>query len=356
MFKNPQNLKVFNLLVEANRSELINKGKKGANYKDTSKGKNRYERRLRSRISSSVATYNKIDMDSLFKRDILTVGIQVHGETDDYIVTMRFSGLLAELRQQLKNNNNKLEYKVIARAMSRVFNSGDINMHCNCPDATYRQNYYQNKNGYGTMYEPRPSNITNPNDTLGSGCKHTMLCLSNLDWMMKVASVVNNYIKYAQEHLQKLYAEYIFPKVYGMKYDKAVQQELFFTGLLPSDQDTLSKVASTNLGQKDAQGKFIKGNDYRFVSDKEKAVEPDENQKEFKFSNDKKELELPDTQRQMTIDDYDDEGKKVVGNGQLIKDKRKYTRKNPLVGKKIQPVSKDQISIFDDEENDEEES
>lgn len=346
-----QKSNIIQLLLEANRSELINKGKNGANYKDTSKGKNRYERRLRSKISNSVATYNKIDMDSLFKRDILTVGIEVHGETNDYIVTMRFSGLMEELRNQLKSNNNKLEYKVIAKAMSRVFNSGDVNMHCSCPDATYRQNYWQNKNGYGTMYEPRPSNITNPNDNLGSGCKHTMLCLSNLDWMMKVASVINNYIKYAQEHLQKLYADYIFPKVYGMKYDKAVQQELFYTGLLPSDQDTLSKVASTNLAQKDAQGKFIKGNDYRFVSDKEKAIEPDGNQKEFKFSANKKELELPDTQMQMTIDDYDKGGQEITGNGQLIKDKRKYTRRNPLVGKKVQPIAKNQLSMFDDEDD-----
>lgn len=346
-------MNILQLLQEANRSQLINKGKNGANYKDTSKGRNRYERRTKSRISNSVATYNKIDMDSLFKRDILSVGIEVQGETDKYIVTMKFSGLLEEVRKEIKNNK-KLEYKVIARAMSKVFNSGDINMHCSCPDATYRQNYWQNKNGYGTMYEPRPSKITNPGDTLGSGCKHTMLCLSNLDWMMKVSSVVNNYIKYAQEHLQKLYADYIFPKVYGMKYDKAVQQELFYTGLLPSDQDTLSKVASTNLQQKDEKGRFIKGNDYRFVSDKDKGITPDENQKEFKLSNDKKEFELPDTQRQMTIDDYDDGGQKVTGNGQLIKDKRKYVRKKPTVGAKIIPVAKNQISMFDDEESDEE--
>ena len=94
--------------------------------------------------------------------------------------------------------------------------------------------------------------------------------MSNLDWMMKVSSVIFNYIKYSQKNLQTNYANYIFPKIYGMPYNKALQLDLFDNGLLPSDQETLTKIASTNLKNKDEKGRFIKGNEFRFKGTKSK--------------------------------------------------------------------------------------
>lgn len=225
----------------------------------------------------------------------------------------------------------------------------------NCPDAKYRMRYWQNRNGYGTQYEPRPSDITNPKDTKGAGCKHTMLVISRLDWMMKVGSVINNYIKYCQTNLQKSYADYIFPKIYGMKYDKAIQLGLFDTGLLPSDQQTLSDITAQQQKQRDEKGRWVQGNEYRFTKEQpeDKGIVPDENQQEFKMNATDTAFEKPGSVKQLTIDDYDDEGQKLVGNGEEVKDKRKYTRKNPLVGKKIVPVAKNQLSMFDDEDNEE---
>ena len=265
------------ILLEATRNQLIDKSKNADNYKDTSKGRNRYERRKLSRVANSVAQYNKIDMDSFFKRDILTVGIDVQGETNNYVVTLRFKGVLNEIQKDVLANDGKLEFKIISRAMSRVFNSGDIQTHCSCPDSKYRQNYWQWKNGTGTQYEPRPSDKTNPNDTKGAGCKHTLLVLSNLDWIMKVSSVINNYIKYCQQNLQNNYATYMFPKIYGMPYKKAIQLNLFDTGLLPSDQSTLSTVASTNLKDKDAKGRWISGNKYVFKKNPNTVTPPEIN-------------------------------------------------------------------------------
>lgn len=344
------------LLQEATRSELINKSKNAEKTKTY--GTTRYDRRTKSRMSTNVAQYNKIDMDALFKRDILTVGIDVQGETNKYVVTVRFSGVLEEIRKAVKQNNGKLEYKAIAQAMSRVFNSGDVSINCTCKDFIYRMRYWANKNGYGTQYEPRPSDITNPNDTKGAGCKHSMLVISRLDWMMKVGSVINNYIKYCQTNLQKSYADYIFPKIYGMKYDKAIQLGLFDTGLLPSDQQTLSDITAQQQQNKDEKGRWVQGNEYRFTKkdtdDTDKGIVPDENQQEFKMNATETEFEKPGSKKQMTIDDYDDEGTKLVGNGEEIKPKRKYVRHKPYspVGKKAIPVSKDQISMFDDEDED----
>lgn len=120
------------ILNEKTRAELINKSNNADRYKDQSKGKNRYERRLKSRVANSVAQYNKIDMDSFFKRDVLTVGIDVQGETNNYVVTMKFNGVLNEIARDVKANNGKLEFKIIARAMSRIYNSDDIKLHCSC--------------------------------------------------------------------------------------------------------------------------------------------------------------------------------------------------------------------------------
>lgn len=367
---------IESLLNEATRNQLIDKSKNADDYKDISKGKNRYERRKLSRIANSVAQYNKIDMDAFFKRDILTVGIDVQGETSNYVVTMRFKGVLNEIQREVAANNGKLEFKVISRAMSRVFNSGDIQTHCSCPDSKYRQNYWQWKNGTGTQYEPRPSDKTNPDDTKGAGCKHTLLVLSNLDWILKVSSVVNNYIKYCQQHLQNNYATYMFPKIYGIPYTKAVQQNLFDTGLLPSDQTTLTDIASTNLKDKDAKGRWISGNKYAFkksdnvtqspnpnqlsindFEDTEKELVPNTEESTDKKEKDtvKKEMEKDTIKREqdkksnsfraMTIDDYDDEGN-IIGQGVEIKPRRKN---KPGAGRprKDRTPSSDQLSLLD---------
>jgi hypothetical protein len=46
---------------------------------------------------------------------------------------------------------------------------------------------------------------------------------------MKVASVINNYIHYAEEHLQKPFLKVIFPKLYGVAAEDAVDNDLIDT-------------------------------------------------------------------------------------------------------------------------------
>lgn len=101
----------------------------------------------------------------------------------------------------------------------------------NCKDFKYRIAYNATKGGYNSgTPELRPSDITNPHDTKGAGCKHINLVIGNIDWVMKIASVINNYIHYMEENYQRLYADVIFPKLFGMPYQRAVQLNLFDTG------------------------------------------------------------------------------------------------------------------------------
>lgn len=91
-------------LQEASRQELISKSKRGANYALTnqSKGKNRWERKKYSKVATTVASFNRIDMNEFFKQDILTFEVQVKGETDVYFVTIKFVGALNEISKQVK--------------------------------------------------------------------------------------------------------------------------------------------------------------------------------------------------------------------------------------------------------------
>lgn len=219
-----------NLLLEMNRTQLIQKSKRSDNYKDQSKGRNRWERRNKSKIATRVDQYNKIDMNKFFKDDELKVGINVKGETNDYVVTIRYNGVLREIEEQIKRNNNTLEFKCVLIALQRVFNSGNVFVSCSCPDWKFRQSYHATRDGYNSGDpEIRASDITNPGDTKGAGCKHVNLVLGNVDWLMKICSVINNYIHYMKDHFERKYADLIFPKLFGIPYQKAVQLNLLDT-------------------------------------------------------------------------------------------------------------------------------
>lgn len=282
-------------LTEASRQDLLTKSRRGRPYalKNQTKGRNRFERRLRSQVKPSVREYNVIDMDRFFKRDFLSFGVPVIGETSDYLVTIEVQGLLEEIRDQIKKNKDKLEFKVILSSLSTSLNRGDVNISCTCPDFKYRHAYHATRGGYKAGYrEPRPSDKTNPDDDLGAGCKHTILVLANLSWMYKVASVINNYIRYSRERLEHNYVTYIFPKVFGVPYNKAVQLKLFYeyeeSGLLPTDQETIASAMEKTLAVRDEKGHFIKDNPMRFQK-KETQETPLDNPDQVTFNLD----ELP---------------------------------------------------------------
>lgn len=288
------------LLQEANRRDLITKGRRGDNYVITNqaKGKNRFERKKYSSVYRNVAQFNNIDMNLLFKQDILLVGVKVVGETDEYIVKMKFKGVLKELQEEVKRNKDKLEFKCIQRALMTVFNKEEVFISCSCPDWRYRFAYFSSKNDYNSgPIETRVSKITNPNDTKGSGCKHSLLVLANMDWLIKVTSVINNYIKYARNNMQRLYADYIFPKVYGVEYQKAVQLSLFDTDDFDSSPYTIDDI--NKIGR--TSGRFQKGNPYRFQK-KEEPIEDKTNPLGLRFNRDEvdstEEEETPTIEKQ----------------------------------------------------------
>ena len=268
------------ILYEVNRSQMNAKNKRGAMYAPDNRllGKNRYERRVHSKLGTSVNQLNRLDMNKLFKEDILDINLEVHGETDDYVVRISFGGFLDELHNQLKQTNGELNLRAITRALVKAFNSENVFVRCNCNDFIYRQAYWLSKNNaIAGEKEDRPSDITNPHDTKGSGCKHIAIALANTTWLIRTGNVIRNYVMYMEKHYPKLYADIIYPAIYEKEYEDPVQQELIDHDNDLRTNDYTDIVDTANKWSR-TRTQFQKGNEYRF--------RPDDNiegQQEFDF-------------------------------------------------------------------------
>lgn len=255
-----QCLKELILLTEANRTSLIAQSRNVGTYKNTERGKNRFERKKYSKIANAVKNYNEINMNSLFKQDILLVNIPVVGENDEYTVTIKLEGVVAEIHKNIKNNNNKLEYRTIIQALTKIFNNSDVYIKCTCPDAKYRfahWNILKNVSVDDSSQDPGPGKgIANPNDDKGRGCKHMLLVLANGDWMMKVASVINNYCHFLSEKKPEAFLKLVFPKLYGVPADEAAENNLVAEN---SDLETGKDLIDTINDWAKNRGKFKKG-------------------------------------------------------------------------------------------------
>jgi len=218
------------VLHEDTRTTLIAKSRNAGQYKNQTRGKNRFERKKWSHIANTVKHYNQIDMNSFFKEDQLIVHIPVIGETDTYNVTIKMDGVVTEIAKNIKNNKNQLEYRTIVQALTKVFNTANVYVKCSCPDFRYtfaHRDIINKVSVDDSAADPGPGKgIRNPNDMDGRGCKHILLVLANGNWIMKVASVINNYIHYAEENLQKPFLKVIFPKLYGILADEMVEKDL----------------------------------------------------------------------------------------------------------------------------------
>lgn len=121
-------------LAEKTRQQLLDKSRNGAAYApdNRAKGKNRYERRKYSKVAATIKDYNSIDMNAFFKGDYLEFGVPVHGETDDYVVTVTFERILPRLQQEVRSDRNRLSEKAVLRALLGAFNTGDVYVSCTC--------------------------------------------------------------------------------------------------------------------------------------------------------------------------------------------------------------------------------
>ena len=145
----------------------------------------------------------------------------------------------------------------------------------------YRQilnnNIVNNVSVDDTSKDPGPGKgIANPNDDQGRGCKHVLLVLANGDWIMKVSSVINNYIHYAEEKLRQPFLKLIFPKLYGVTIEEASDKDL-----LPEDFElkTTTDIIDLINDYGKNRGKYQKGSNKNPITGTGgRAKKPEENE------------------------------------------------------------------------------
>ena len=281
-------------LDEATRTQLVAQSRNVGTYKDQSRGKNRFERKRYSKVVNSVKAFNSIDMNMVFKQDILQVNIPIVGETDEYTVTIKLEGVIAEIQKNIKNNNNKFEYRTVIQALTKVFNTTDVYVKCSCPDFKYRfahWNIIKNVSVDDSSQDPGPGKgIANPNDDKGRGCKHILVCLSNGDWMLKCASVISNYCHYLSEKKPEAFLKLVFPKLYGVPADEAEQN-----GLVEDNEDLETGKDLIDVVNEWAKkrGRFQKGSNINPAYADKLSKEQSKKEKENASADTSKETEEP---------------------------------------------------------------
>jgi hypothetical protein len=110
-----------------------------------------------------------------------------------------------------------------------------------------------------------------------------LLVLNNTSWIIRVARVIINYIRYMQVHYEKLYADIIYPAIYGVEYTDPVQlsiDDMDNVDTLAGEEDT-DTISSANVYNKE-RTKFQKGNDrgIRFAPN-----EPEDDEDQMKIEN-----------------------------------------------------------------------
>lgn len=289
MIKNRANGLREQYLVEVTRQELLNLGRNSAKYKG--KNTSRWTAKSKVSVANTVADYNQIDMNRFWKDDILKFIVKVKGETDNYEVTVEFSKLSQKIQGYVKAAKNLFNRDIVTKALMNALSSSDVRISCNCADFRYRIAYQATRhNAKAGEQETRASNITNPLDNLGLCCKHVLAVLNNAYWIRNVASVIVNYANYCKENLEYNYSRFIFPKIYGVQYNQAVQMCM---NDFDSDGDVIDELKTSkeliNLANAIAKARFSRNKSKADIAQAQKDLEDKEREEQEKKEQEERE-------------------------------------------------------------------
>lgn len=173
------------------------------NQGESPQSKKRYEKRLNYQVSN----FRGVDLKQLFDNDYFVFTTPIK----DYQVTVAFPGVLTTLKKEVERTNGdpgKINLQLVINALAKAFDAtNDVKVNCTCADWYYRFSYVATKNGY-KYGEPQtiPADVRNPDDDLGSTCKHLDLLLANKRWLRKAAQVINLFINaYPEKAVNYLY-------------------------------------------------------------------------------------------------------------------------------------------------------
>lgn len=151
--------------------------------------------RFRKRIHYHPREFKGVNIRKFFEDDEVIFTTRVD---NNHEVVIKFQGALSDLKQRLKLTGKVCTLRDVIVSLSKSIDSDhDIKVRCECPDFTYRYAYWATIGDYiyGTGQMEKPKYKRTNEEGKGSTCKHLLALLSNKQWLIKLASVINNYIR-----------------------------------------------------------------------------------------------------------------------------------------------------------------
>ncbi len=170
------------ILNEARRTELVQKSE--------------HDPRIERRKNYVKRRYNIKSVDDMYLVNFGDLKCVV--EVGDYEITLFVNKFVKSLKvyKDLLGKDIKFNYDFLRSVVPKIIDASDLKVHCSCPDFKYRFAYWASKKKYKASYlELRPAKITNPDDSLGSACKHVLALLANKEWLRNLTPKIREVIE-----------------------------------------------------------------------------------------------------------------------------------------------------------------
>lgn len=170
-----------------------------------------------------------IDADA-FLSDWLVIKTTISGNSHSYTDYIAFKGVFSDLIELAKKDyTHTVNSKLIIKSIHSSLDKHDIYIDCDCADFKYRYAYFatQDKFKWGKLQNSNGEKIRNPNNDIGSMCKHLYALLRSNNFLNAISDKIMRIII---ANLDILFKQYnINPdefKVNHAAYDKFVTSKI----------------------------------------------------------------------------------------------------------------------------------
>ncbi len=223
-------------LLEKTRQELLKKQKKETP-----------ERVIRANAYS--VSNISIDSDA-FMSDWLVITTNISGNSSTYEDAIAFKGVFTDLIEAAKqSSSHTVNSKLIIKSIHTSLDKNDIYISCNCPDFKFRYDYWatQGKFKWGKLQNSNGKQIRNPNNNIGSMCKHLYALLRSNKFLNAISDKIMRIIL---ANLDILYKKYDI-NLEEFKVNAAAYDRLMTANIARSKSGKFTKTSNNEETNKD---------------------------------------------------------------------------------------------------------
>ena len=166
-------------LLEKTRRELLIKQKRES------------PARVKRAESYSVSN-TQIDPEA-FLNNWLVISCNISGNSSNYDDVIAFENVVKDLIEVAKQDAKHIvNATLIKKSLKASLDKNDIYLDCNCPDWKFRYEFWSTKDKYkwGKLQTSNGKGIRNPNNNIGSMCKHLYALLRSNTFMNHVSDKI----------------------------------------------------------------------------------------------------------------------------------------------------------------------